>query len=449
VIDSRRVDGLHCAELVVAVALLVALVGSPARAQMTPPTTDSQGNQKERGLDLDPSVSAGLYYDSNVYRAKAPAEGDLALLVIPSLTLRYLGPSLEANLAVDYQLRKFMNLGLRRPDTHNDLDIYGNAGLASTLRVGSTRRVGFDLSETFRSSSRALDSSERPDNQYSLVDRMTNDLGLLFHLRPGSALDLAAGAEHRLEYASTREGGGGIGRVLNYGLSHDLAARLRVRWAFFPRTALVVDAQGGQRLWSVFVDLFENPLGLTVLQLPAVFWRALAGVEGRLGSTTTVRLMLGYGGAYFGEDYDDQSPEERARTSLVGARGVLARGQFIWEPTERHRLVLGYQRDYSFTYFATFYMSNRPYFEYVGRYLDWLTVTAGLGLNFRALSGAPDVQDGIREDLELEARLVGKAAVLEWLSVSLEYRPRAILRSEVNTQVFEAHQLGVMGTAAW
>ena len=442
--------------LVFAMAIGASLSPATASAQWFKHPPARARKNMEGVVNFHPTLAVGLYYDTNPYRAATRPEGDLAFTISPIVGVDFRGSEVKAYVRGHYRLRKFFSIRLVKPDSHDDLDILGDFGLQVGMKVRPEQIISFEFSDLLERTSRALDSSEVPDNRFSLMNQVSNQLEMKVHGRPGSALTISPGISWSLSRFSSKDGRGIDARVTDFGTYHDVKGTLLAQWRFFPRTQALIDFEVGRHMFSDRIDASELALeGGTVVGLEqnaASFWKLQGGVEGRFGERTTLRLILGYAGAYFDDGalaYRDQSKEMRAQTSLVQGRGLMGTVHFVTLPLPDHRVAVGFTRKYEFSYFAAYYLTNRPFAKYDGTFFEWLRLRTEFGVDIRELRGSPDAFDGGRNDVQLDFTVSLGADVLEWLSLAVDYKLLSIVWSENPSQQFVDHMIGFTVTAGY
>lgn len=309
-------------------------------------------------LVLHPSIAVGAGYDTNVFYASNtvqtdPATGvqalDLAqgafyMLARPGIDLAT-RPAQRDNAPHNVDFRLFAGMPLRfllssDPDINKHYSIGVDSGLHLTLFP--TGEWSFELFDNY------VRTSEPP---YAVVkaafdlapganiDTDQNQLGGALHWRPGgqrfeTTLQYVFGAYY---FESTP-------LAAKTNLYHDF--QLRVKWNFFPKTALYVNAS----------ETINTYLNSQVTNAPPTAYplRAVVGLLGLITTQLRLNVNVGYGNSFT----QDKPPTYVNNTSYSSVVGLVELG---WKPGLLTDFTIGYRHDFAQALIGTYYDLDTAY----------------------------------------------------------------------------------------
>lgn len=353
--------------LAIAAALATAVAVSTASAQQSQQQPWIKDRRYGEGigirtgdLELHPGISGEVGYDSNYFQrspSEPPVLDVLRLRITPSLTLSTLGPqrrgldSGDSGVPPAVNFRAGLNLSYNEfiPLKSQDADQVRSqrnlgAGANFNLDVLPQRPWGFDANGDFV---RTIE----PSNSVILDQAFNRDtllLGAGVTWRPGGGL-----FEWRLGYDF---GYNVFERQLFQRFNNVThTVETRGRWRFFPRTALIYEAQYG------VINYVNTP----TTQNDGSRLAAQIGVNGLVTNHFAVLAEGGWTQSYY--------------TQRTGAAPVqnyddfIAHGEFKWfilpqaslDPTAAtvglSSIAIGYVRNYQDSYYSDFYRRDRGY----------------------------------------------------------------------------------------
>lgn len=354
---------------------------------------------------ITPSLSTGVEYRTNVYRAESDTEGGADLRIGPQLEVDLQGSDVEFGLSGQYEIRKYFGELV-------DLDRYDNFDLGFTLSALPEKVVGIKIEEnaTLRNNPVEVFTSEDP-----YTTQLSNDLQGALMLRPGTALEFGLGGlwsfdDYRVPTGSQ------VGGLRPFNRKNTFGPTFEGAWEFFPRTAFVVDAEYMMVRWQDnLVDATgDASLGGAVAVPDADLYRVLGGMRGRVSSNLVLVLMAGYGGANYDEasvldDVDetiDQADVDAAAVGydadLSGADRLLISTQARYSMGVGQTAAVGYSRNFQDAFFTNYVTYNYISSSLSNRFGSRVGTDLEFGVRFEDYAGEVD-----RTDI----RLVGKADV--------------------------------------
>lgn len=302
-------------------------------------------------LELHPGVAAEVGYDSNYFQRAQDTVPLVRFLVTPSLSLSTLGPERRQETKPTVQLHGSASA------SYNEFIALGQDSAVST-QVSEQRNVGANV---------ALDANILPQStwgvdlagSYARVFMPTNSAdtrdafdrnivvgGADLVWRPGGGM-----LDWRVGYRATlnlfeKEAFRGYNNVLHEG-------RMRGRWRFLPRTAVLYDASVG------YQDYTQSGAFLN----DATPMRVRGGINGLITNRLSLLALVGWGASFFqsrlfpAQDFDS----------------LLAHAELTWfvqappeQPSEGagvglSSVSIGYVRDFYPGYIGPYYQRDRAY----------------------------------------------------------------------------------------
>ncbi len=414
--------------------LMILLAGSPALG--------APGDGINLGkVTLSPVLQLNVGFDSNVARLENVQISSGFSELRPSLTLSYRNDEVKAQLYYEHVLKVFFAEAARGYSYLNDLTTRGELNLFSERRFGLLLREAFSnrnypLRSGFDFSGDAVGIGDR------VFNRTLNDLLVEGRVSPGTALDLHLGFRFRYDVLNY-EGEASEGPTTK----SQPGLQARGKWLFFPKTALLVEAEYSYGSWTNLPDcinvasdacldseadsdsqrLFKSE---TVHQ-----WTSLVGIGGQITYTIEANAFVGYGGLY-------NSTVEFAQ-NVSGAKGLLGQAQIIYSPLQTQSLSLGYVRRLGDSAVYDYTISNLFALGYTGNFFGRLNLNAVVGLDLRELDLA--IADSfMQEDQVVSSSLGIDYRISRWLTASGSVRS-LIVGSNVNDYYQFVSLVGLRG----
>ncbi len=373
--------------------------------------------------ELIPKVVLGTKYRTNAYLQEAEETPGLALFLSPSAELKLDGQDVKLDLGASYHLRKYVNQDLANLDRFRD----GKFDLDLGLLPKSV--IGFELSETFASSSRESEAWYAESN--ALITHLRNDLGGALAFHPGGALEAKAGGHFSWDDYNVPEGSN-IEADANYNARLGYGPAGEFKWRFFPRTAVLLNASMDWFKWNNNLVNIQSGAGQTTteygsyLGMPdGTLLTVSGGLRGRFTERIAVGLVLGYNKAVYDEQtvIDDGSNEPEAAgdidpvasgfgTDSSGLDNLLANASVEYALSETHRVAVGFDRALQDSYFTNYVVHNYAFLRYHVLLGTRFGVGAEGGFAQETFRG-----EVARTDLVVRTRLNGTYAANEWLAV--------------------------------
>lgn len=391
----------------VSVFLAMALVPTDAAAQPGWLSDRNAGPGFRVGrLEIHPSVSAEIGYDSNVFLQDTNTEGSAVLRLTGGVSLTTLGAERQQEAETTTPPRVEFGGGLNVAflhyfNTSNRSNVAGDLNLR--LSVLPAGRFGFTLTETLSRTVRPfVDASAASNPSYG---QNISNTALLFHLQsPGRTL---------VGHLGYRLGATFFDSSIfnaNNSLTHTVVSDMS--WTFFPRTALLWDFS------TSFLRYMNDDEAYQLLQ-DATIVRTSAGVNGVLSTKVSARLMLGYVAALYAGDTTDDFD------------GITARAELRLRPRDTISLNFGYAHDLAPSFIGNFVTQDSLYAQlqmmFAGRVLLGLQLTGSYNRSGVALQadGTSLLGNSLRrKDFRTTAQLYGEYRVLSWLAIlaQVEYQ---------------------------
>lgn len=386
---------------IVAIAALILTLPSVASAQewlSDRRNSEGAGVRLGSSLVLHPGIGVEGGYDSNVFYNSPDDPGGTTgagrLRVTPHLDLSTRPPQrMENGSGQPSVANTTFRLGLAATyqeylSSEEVVSSQRNVEIDANLRGEFNRRqaVSFSLADTFA-------RTTEPTNEaaFATFNRMYNRADAAVKIAPGGrTLEFGLGYGFFINFFEDEEW-----RAPGNFLGHDIYAT--TRWKFFPKTALVFDAH-------VTPTSYYDSDATHASSVPV---RVRGGINGLLTQRLTLLAMVGYGAGFYtaGDDFD----------SIIG---TLELGYLIGPVS---RLKLGYERDFSDSIFANFYVQDRGYVEFnqmiAGKFL--LVIRGGVARLGYSTVTDPGASDTDRVDIRATAGLFGEYRAKDWLGINL------------------------------
>ncbi len=365
-------------------------------------------------LVAKPSIKIEAVYDSNVYREQRSPDADLGLTILPKFAFVYPGDNFRWELNAYYRFFTYFNVaGI----DHSALRDLASFGLGTTIDANRQGKFGFWTSPEFanRRGRRGADVGveEGSDLSYDLSVAVPIE----FRLRPTQAFQIGIDGhwEYVRSYYPVFDPNAQI-----LGQTHDVGGGMSLDWKFFPRSHLLVDADVGH--------IFVGPSAAANhdAAVENTHWRAKAGLKGDVTRKLSMMGMIGYGNVYLGQALQAQN--------LTGLEGLIGTAEIALRPVISQRLALGFNRDFSFHYYAYHITDTQAYFKYKGTIADRLGIGARFVYTYRDIEGDADGSDpGIPRT---EHQFLGAAnievMVAQWFHILAGYQFSAVNPSSSN-----------------
>ena len=303
-----------------------------------------------------PDINLGAEYRTNVYRNEDAGVPAANVHVKPGVSATLEGEDHGFKSNGEWTLRKFFFVGesdllsAETPDRVTNLDRIDEFSLAAGIDTFKRSVVGLRLDDNLSRQNWTADA-EYADLPYSSQFRNTLDGGV--RINPGPALEFLPGASWTYDsYQVPRLGGEDGERALNK--RHTYGPSLNVRWAFLPRTSLVLASTYTWYRWQQNVLESNGADAGSEIALPdSESLKLWSGIDGRFTEKLFLQFMVGYGSAVYDPDSApvvETTPD--AEISVSGLRKLLINSQIrfdITPSTERRpgtKVSVGYIRDF-------------------------------------------------------------------------------------------------------
>lgn len=398
----------------------VAFGGSRGSAQAAPGDHITVGK-----AELVPALQTGLEYRSNVYLEEGtesnPTDAGMNFWVRPLFDLSLDSDDLFLALSAEYTARKYFAARL------SNLDRFADFGVSLDLDALPKAVLGFKIEEVLRSRARAAETRSAVDEGEPIpvdanIKHLSNTLVGQLSVHPGGPLTVDVGGHFNIDNYSVPEGvlrtdTPSLNDRIGYGPNLDL------RWAFFPRTAIVGSFQMD---WFDWKDNFlstggansteAEQLGAYVGVPDGMLWEFSGGLRGRITEKTVIGALVGYGQIGYNEDsvLEDAADEADVPSSevdaaaegfdadLKGLNGLLVTLEAGYTPAENHTISAGFRKDFRDVYFTNFVDFVYFYGRYRGRFIDQLKTSAEFGYRLEDYQGEVARKDHfLRTQLEV------------------------------------------------
>jgi Putative beta-barrel porin 2 len=204
--------------------------------------------------------------------------------------------------------------------------------------------------------------------------------------------------------------------------------QLRALWRFFPRTAVVLEAQGAFTHYPLQDPTIPTP-GLNGL-------RVMTGLQGLVTDKIEVVAKAGYGNSFI-----------TVAAGLSNFSSVIAQVSLAWRPTDTTTLGIGYSRDFQPVPIFGWYSYDRPWLE--AQQLLFGRIVASLRAQYMyQLFGRPAVA-GVapRADHVVFGEARVGYQIQRWLRGSIYYQPDFRFSAFVSPRgvsgAYERHVIGM------
>jgi len=377
---------------------------------------------KESGVAIGslvakPSVSVDGIYDSNVFRTQLGPEGDFGLEIKPTFAFVYPGDNFRWEFEAWYRFFSYFNLG---GTNHNILRSLTDFGVSTSFDTGRKSKVGFFFAPAFSNqrSSRGGETGIADGTDLAYQSSIATPLGVRFRPTKAFLIDLDGSWAWTRAYFPNA-----VFDIdpLVLGNSHDVNARFKLDWRFFPRSHFLLEANGGH--------VFQGEINDSTVQhapaLPADYFRVWAGLKGDVTSKLSLMGLVGYGNVYYGE----QNKVE----NLTGLDGILARAEIAIRPVATQRLAFGFKRDFYFRYYANRITDTQAYVKYKGLIGGRLAILSDFTYIYRDLrADESDPRANTRTEHQFGAGVGVEVMAQEWFHITARYRFSAVNPSSTN-----------------
>lgn len=293
---------------------------------------------RAKGLEVAPYVDLGASFTPNVYRTPGNPKPAAGALLRPGLTLRWQTPEFALNLAGQAARRQVLFVVGDDVSawqlSRTDLNLTGELLLRPDKPLSVVIREQAGRAHTLAPSSLAGASGK------GLAVRQNTLTQAGVRYQPGrGALSIALLGRGEVEQHNVTVGP-------NYLVPTSSITRLsgggdlQAKWAFFPRTELVVNGQIEGYAW-------------TGTQLPGWGWRANAGIYGRVNYPLVINVAAGFA-----------QLRDGGVTSTTPLDGVTVKVAGIWKPTRTQSLRLAYEKDLEDSWYAPYLHYHRASLRY-------------------------------------------------------------------------------------
>ncbi len=398
--------------------LAAALVGPLARAE--------PGDHVRLGeAELTPALLMGVDWHSNVYRTAGelgnedPPQGGANLSLAPQLALSLSGPDAVMSAMGQYGIRKFLVAD------QSNLDNFGEVDSRFNLDLLPNSAVGFRTQDSFR---RTNYPTEASDADQALLFRSNALLSGYLAVHPGSALSLDLGAT----YLYDNYEGTSVSENPALNSKNTFGPRAELKWTFFPKTALIADAEMQLARWENHVvtatgDAIGNPedLGDYIAIPDSNTYKFRAGLVGRFTQRLVVNAVLGYGVSQYDENsvLDDPAVSGDATSELdpsvfgadvSGLDGLLIATGLEWTPRANQSLTLGYTKNFTDSFFTNYIAYHYPYAKYRILVASRLGLSSEIGYRNESYVG-----ELTRNDHFIKTKLGADYNATDWMDAGL------------------------------
>ncbi|MBX2800304.1 MAG: hypothetical protein KTR31_21675 [Myxococcales bacterium] len=329
---------------------------------------------------ITPSVTAGAEYRTNVYRDESTPVGAANVLLVPGISAVAEGEDHAFRAGGDWSLRKFFavadgELGsqISSGQRIGNLDRFNEFSLSGSMDTFRRNVVGFRVADELALRNWTSDA-EFADVPYT--SQLRNSLGASLRTNPGPALEITPGVSwvfSRFTVPTKTRLDEPQGA---FNLRNTFGPNLAVKWAFLPRTELVLNGTYEVNTWQNNVIASGADFVGTELALPdSHFFKLWSGMNGRFTEKVFLELLLGYGsGAYRANSVagGSEQPSEAAN-NVQGLRRLLVKTQVRYDITpgseKRNGTTVsaGYVRDFRDSFFTNYVGLNKVFVAYNGR----------------------------------------------------------------------------------
>jgi hypothetical protein len=350
-------------------------------------------------MTLSPALQLNVSYDSNVTHRSQELVDQYGVPILasgvfeyrPSLGLTYKNDSLKLQALYELQGRQFLASTVSSL-SYRDQVATLEADILPDSRIGMVVRDDFNVRHYTTPSEGAL-------------TRTYNNLLVEGRYSPGSALDLNLG----LHYFADQQN-----QIVGSPTKHEGGAQLRGKWRFFPRTALLAEANFAQGYWANLAGCGEAACqnkSDSVTQ-----WSVLGGIAGQFTEAIQASLFLGYGNLY-------NSGKSGEAFNVEGVDGILGQTQVVFTPIETQNLSLGFTRRFGDSARQDYAIYNSFSLGYNGIYFGRLTASAAAAFDIRFQNSADSTDLETRTDRVVSALIGADYQITRWLTAKASFSP--------------------------
>lgn len=394
-------SGLRIKKMVLVCALLV-VAASPAAAEPGDHIRPSDT------VTIIPTLDLGMEYRTNVYRDEDDATPGANARISPGIAIAAEGPDHEFSLGGEWDLRKFFYVGevtdaegagLTQSERLQNLDRYNDFSIAAATELFKQSPVGLVLTDRIglRNTTTDAEFAEQPFNT-----QFRNVLAGGVRISPTSALSITPGGswaydDYRIAVISSER----------YNARMTYGPTLVARWAFFPRTSLVLSGEYMFHRWAenrIVVDDVATGVALP----DSEHARVMVGIEGQLTSRLFANIGVGYGVAVYDEDSVDIAAvvpsaalDGDLSADVGGLDSLLTVAQLRYVLSEESEVFAGYERSFVDSFFTNYVAFD---YVYVGSALQLgdFRPAVKYGVRLEDYDGAVDRNDAFhRLNLDL------------------------------------------------
>ncbi len=388
---------------------------------------------------ITPTFTVGGEYHTNIYLAEIDPTSAFGIKINPDIAIGLDGANVKMKLGAGLTSQVYFGFpNLNRwadPDISFDLDLFPKA------------LIGLKLGESFGIQTRVSDSDTTED---AYIKRTFNDIEGMVSVHPGAALNIDLGGGWTYWNINPVGGDSLDEEIISYSYlneRHAYGPRLEAKWAFFPRTAIIVD--GTFEVFDWIHNLTEvslaaggdsseadtNEYGCYTAIPDGYDWKFNAGLAGKVTDKVTMNMILGYGQAVYNENSVGEylssknvnldetcSTENETDASATGfdqdltsfSQGLLANINMRMAPTDRQVITIAYKKDFKDSYFSNYVAYNYFYGSFQQKIGNKLAFTAEGGFRLENIVGEVNRKDDV-------IRLMGKGTydVAPWMSTTL------------------------------
>lgn len=346
---------------------------------------DHIGNEN---FELAPSLTMTTQQRTNVYLQEGVIGGGeevvagTNLRIQPYLSLKAQSADVLFSSSVGYTARKYFQAEIVNLDRYRDFDVKG------TLDLLRRSVVGLNIDNRFQINGFESEAA-KADDPY--IQILSNDLSARLALRPGTSLEVEAGADVSIDNYSGPESNSDFVRTgqndrLGFGPVVD------VKWRFLPKTAVVGRAEWESFTWAN--NVVEASGSDEAIAIPnGQIIRAETGLRGRFTERMVLNMTAGYGMALYDETSSGAAAGDSSAVDLKGLQGVLLGMNINYSPVDTQNFVLGYRRDFQDVFFTNYVAYNGLNASYTGVFADRYTVDLSGSYRLENYDGEVDRTD--------------------------------------------------------
>jgi len=371
-----------------------------------------------------PSISLGAELRSNAYRQEIEPKAGANLLISTGVEIVTEGADVQMDLAAHHSLRKYFKPSLVALDRLNDFDLHAG------LHAMKDRTVGLEISD------QAFLYNDVGEGSFHT--RLFNDLSGEVVVRAGQAIEIRLGGGFLVDDYRTPGAAQYDGNHLNRKTTGN--PKFGAKWAFFPRTAFVLDAEYQMNRWERnWLDATGQQTNWTsdvgnILGMPdSNHFKISGGLRGRVTPRLVLATLLGFGSA----DYQEQSVVDDTTSlpagtlsaeldgsmmmfdaDVTGLEHLLGLLQVEYNLSEKHRIRAGYRKDFRDVFFTNYLSFHQFYLTATDMFGPRFQTKAGFSAFIESYKGElPSF--AARDDVYLKADLNLSYLIQEWASVDL------------------------------